>query len=175
MRLPLTVTEEQVTYFAPGRPRAVPRPGVSRCGSGWTSRSYYGFPTYGEDTVKAAQDCGGPAVTRDSPLDAAGRRDARATSLVHAADVPLVGGPAVRSKRCLYTLTPDRDFVVSAVPGAPQVVVGLGAAHGFKFAPTFGRLLTDLAADGSTAADVSAYGLDRAGLTDPAFVPNWMV
>ena len=27
--------------------------------------SYYGFPTYGEATVKAAQDCGGPTVTGD--------------------------------------------------------------------------------------------------------------
>jgi sarcosine oxidase len=84
-------------------------------------------------------------------------------------------GPAVRSKRCLYTLTPDRDFVVSAVPGVPQVAVGLGAAHGYKFAATFGRLLTDVAVDGSTAADISAFGLDRPALTDPAYEPHWMV
>ena len=53
----------------------------------------------------------------------------------------------MRSKTCLYTLTPDRDFVLGAVPGHAAVVVGLGAAHGFKFAPTFGRLLADLAVD----------------------------
>ncbi len=84
-------------------------------------------------------------------------------------------GPVVRSKRCLYTLTPDRDFVVSAVPSTPQVVVGLGAAHGFKFAATFGRLLTDVAVDGTTSADISAFALDRPALTDPAYEPNWMV
>ena len=27
--------------------------------------SFYGFPTYGEPTVKAAQDCGGPVVDPD--------------------------------------------------------------------------------------------------------------
>jgi sarcosine oxidase len=64
---------------------------------------------------------------------------------------------------------------VSAVPGVPQVVVGLGAAHGYKFAATFGRLLTDVAVDGATAADVSAFGLDRPALTDPAYEPHWMV
>jgi sarcosine oxidase len=84
-------------------------------------------------------------------------------------------GPATRSKRCLYTLTPDRDFVVSRVPGYPQVTVGLGAAHGYKFAATFGRLLTDVAIEGSTSADISAFGLDRPGLTDPGYQPNWMV
>ena len=54
------------------------------------------------------------------------------------------GIPAVRSLRCQYTLTPDRDFVIAPVPGHERVVVGLGAAHGFKFAPTFGRLLAEL-------------------------------
>ena len=57
-------------------------------------------------------------------------------------------GQPVRSIRCQYTLTPDRDFVLAPVPGHESVVVGLGAAHGFKFAPTFGRLLAELATAG---------------------------
>jgi sarcosine oxidase len=80
-----------------------------------------------------------------------------------------------RSKRCLYSLTPDRDFVVSRVPGVENVTVGLGAAHAFKFAATFGRLLTDLAVDGSTQADIGAFGLDRPALNDPSYQPSWMV
>ncbi len=81
----------------------------------------------------------------------------------------------MRSIRCQYTLTPDRDFVLSPVPGHESVLVGLGAAHAFKFAPTFGRLLGDLAVDGSTASDVSAFRLDRAALTDPAYQAHWLV
>ncbi len=55
----------------------------------------------------------------------------------------------MRSLRCQYTLTPDRDFVlVAGARATSRVVVGLGAAHGFKFAPTFGRLLADLVVDG---------------------------
>jgi sarcosine oxidase len=81
----------------------------------------------------------------------------------------------VRSLRCQYTLTPDRDFVLSAVPGHPDVVVGLGAAHGFKFAPTFGRLLADLAVDGTTATDLTAFRIDRPALQDPAYRAHWLV
>ena len=84
-------------------------------------------------------------------------------------------GPPVRSLRCQYTLTPDRDFVLSTVPGHESVVVGLGAAHGFKFAPTFGRLLADLAVDQVSASDLSAFRLDRPALTDPDFHPHWLV
>ena len=88
--------------------------------------------------------------------------------------IPGSGAP-IRSKRCLYTLTPDRDFVVDRVPGHPSVTVGLGAAHGFKFAALFGRLLTDMAVEGESPYDLSAFRLDRAALTDPDYVPNWMV
>jgi sarcosine oxidase len=84
-------------------------------------------------------------------------------------------GRPVRSLRCQYTLTPDRDFVISAVPGCERVVVGLGAAHGFKFAPTLGRLLADLALDGGTSTDLSAYRLDRPALTDSGYVAHWLV
>jgi sarcosine oxidase len=136
--------------------------------------SYYGFPTYGEDTVKAAQDCGGPTVTPDSRSFVEDDSMRHRLGTFMAETVP-GSGPATRSKRCLYTLTPDRDFVVSRLPGHPQVTVGLGAAHGYKFAATFGRLLTDVAVDGTTSADISAFGLDRPGLTDPDYQPNWMV
>ena len=59
----------------------------------------------------------------------------------------LTGPP--RSTTCLYTLTADRDFVLDRLPDHPQVLVALGAAHGFKFASWFGRTL----ASSSSTAD----------------------
>jgi len=136
--------------------------------------SYYGFPCYGETTVKAAQDCGGPAVDPDARTSDPdpGMRERLASFM--GSLLPGSGEP-VRSLRCQYTLTPDRDFVLAPVPGHPSVVVGLGSAHGFKFAPTFGRILADLAVSGTTTSDVSAFGFDRPGLTEPEFQANWMV
>ena len=81
----------------------------------------------------------------------------------------------MRSLRCQYTLTADRDFVVAPLPDHPSVVVGLGAGHGFKFSPTFGRLLADLAETGSTASDVSAFGLERPGIADRDYQAHWLV
>ena len=48
-------------------------------------------------------------------------------------------GPEIYTKTCLYTLTPDRDFVVDRLPEAPNVLVALGAAHGYKFASRAGQ------------------------------------
>ena len=60
--IPLTVTLEQPTYFQP----ADPAPFVDMPLWIWMDEpSYYGFPCYGESTIKAAQDCGGPVVDPD--------------------------------------------------------------------------------------------------------------
>ena len=76
---------------------------------------------------------------------------------------------------CLYTLTPDRDFVVDRLPGHENIVVGLGSAHGFKFAPWFGRVLADLATTGASSTDLSAFSLTRRALTDPDAPLTWLV
>jgi sarcosine oxidase len=81
----------------------------------------------------------------------------------------------VRSKTCLYTLTPDRDFVLDALPIHPDVFIGLGAGHGFKFAPSFGRILADLATTGTTSSDIRAFAIDRPALTEPARESSWLV
>ena len=169
--IPLAVTLEQPTYFQP----TDPAPFADMPLWIWMDEpSYYGFPCYGEPTIKAAQDCGGPVVDPDNrTVDPDPGMVDRLAGFVGSL-LPGSGRP-VRSLRCQYTLTPDRDFVLAPVPGHPSVVVGLGAAHAFKFAPTFGRILADLATTGETTSDVSAFGFDRPGLTDPAYVPNWMV
>jgi sarcosine oxidase len=172
-RIPLEVRHEQVTYFAPTDPAAYALDRIPL----WIwmdDPSFYGFPCYGEPTVKAAQDCGGPPVDpdrADDPIDQ--EMMARVQARVHAL-LPGAGEP-VRSSRCLYTLTPDRDFVLDAVPGHEGVLVGLGAAHGFKFAPTFGRLLAELAETGGTSTDLTTFALDRPALTDPAYPAHYLV
>ena len=82
---------------------------------------------------------------------------------------------ALRTTTCLYTLTPDRDFVLGRVPGHERVVVGLGSAHGFKFAPWLGGVLADLVTTGTTGEDVDGLGLDRPALTDPDAPLTWLV
>jgi sarcosine oxidase len=173
LHVPLEVTLEQVTYFRPDDPArfAADRHPL------WIwmdDPSYYGFPCYGEPTIKAAQDCGGPTVDPDARTSSPDP-DMERRLADHLGRMLPGSGQPVRSLRCQYTLTPDRDFVLAPVPGHERVVVGLGAAHGFKFAPTFGRLLADLAVDGATTVDVTPFRLDRPALTDPDYAAHWLV
>lgn len=170
--IPLTVTEEQVTYVT------VPPSYADLPLWIWMDDpSFYGFPPYvvpgGEHewTMKAAEDCGGPTVTGDQR---SGEVDPemlnRLAGFLRATFTDI--GDVVRSKRCLYSLTADRDFVISTVPGYDNVIVGLGAAHAFKFAPAFGGMLLDLV-EGHPVDPV--FRLDRPGITDPDYAPNWLV
>jgi sarcosine oxidase len=175
--LPLTVTREQVTYFAPSAPE---RFGADRLPV-WIwmdDPSFYGFPTYDEAgngaLVKAAQDCGGAVTSGDGRSFGA---DPAALDLLRgflSGLLPGVGAPA-HTVTCLYTLTPDRDFVMGPVPSHPAVLLGLGAGHAFKFAPTFGRVLADLATSGSTGSDISAFAADRRALVDADYPVSWLV
>ena len=60
-------------------------------------------------------------------------------------------------------MTPDRDFIVDAVPGHPNILVCLGSAHAYKFASVLGRIMAELAVDGSTpsAPDLEGFRVDR--------------
>jgi glycine/D-amino acid oxidase-like deaminating enzyme len=60
--------------------------------------------------------------------------------------------------QCDYDLVADDDFVLGAVPDAPNVYVGVGwRGTGYKFAPWIGRVLFQLALQGGTVYDVSRF------------------
>jgi sarcosine oxidase len=76
--------------------------------------------------------------------------------------LPAARGPLTSAKTCLYTMTPDGDFLVDRLRGAPQIIVASPCSgHGFKFAPVIGDILADLATTGSTHRDISRFSLAR--------------
>jgi sarcosine oxidase len=165
--LPLTVLKEQVTWFEAA-------PSVDLPTWIWMDDpSWYGFPAK-DGAIKAAQDCGGSPVDPDRrTFEPDPANEQRLADFLHT-NVGGVGGIR-RSKTCLYTLTPDRDFVLDRVPGRPEVLVALGAAHAFKFAAWFGLTLAELALDGRASADLGPFRLDRPALSDPDAEVSWLV
>ncbi len=174
VRVPVEVTLEQVTYFRPDEPARF-APERMPLWIWMDDPSYYGFPTLrrGDRSRPPRTAAGRPSTPTHGRRSRDPAMQQRLAAFV--ADLLPGSGAPVRSSRCQYTLTPDRDFVIAPVPGHESVVVGLGAAHGFKFAPTFGRLLADLVVDGGTATDLTDFRLDRPALTDPAYAAHWLV
>ena len=78
--------------------------------------------------------------------------------------MPAANGPLLAAKTCLYTMTPDGDFIIDRLPDAPKIIVASPCSgHGFKFAPVIGEILADLATGGATRHDISRFPLARFG------------
>jgi sarcosine oxidase len=172
--LPLVVTREQVTYY--GTETAHLFESANFPVWIWMDDpSFYGFPTFGRPGVKIAQDCGGKPVDPDTRgFDPDPSILARTDAFAAMAFEGFLG-PALSTTTCLYTLPPDRDFVVDALPGHPNIHVALGAGHGYKFVAWFGKTLAALAAGRDPGCDLTPFALDRPALTDPAWEANWLV
>jgi sarcosine oxidase len=168
VRIPLEVTKEQVTYYATPH-LADFAPDRFPVWIWMDDPSFYGFPVFGEPGTKIAQDAGGKAVdpdTRGFDPDPANSERVETWARTY---LPAALGPVLYTKTCLYTLTPDRDFVIDRIPGHEHICVAIGAGHAFKFASVIGRILSELAMDGLTPADIAPFTLDRPilGMADP--------
>lgn len=179
VQLNLTVTQEQVTYYQSPRPADF-TPDRFPVWIWMDEPSFYGFPVYGENGLKAAQDAGGREVTADSrSFTPDAENQARVDGFVRRV-LPGAFGPYLLRKTCLYTMPPDRDFVLDMLPAYPHVAVAIGAGHAFKFASVLGRILSELAvdghpADGRASHDLAPFSVKRPILTETNPVKQFLV
>ncbi|MGH2524165.1 MAG: FAD-dependent oxidoreductase, partial [Anaerolineales bacterium] len=164
LRLPLTLTQEQVTYFASPHLEDF-QPDRFPIWIWLDVPCFYGFPAYGEPGPKVAEDVGGQEVTVDTRTFEPDPAIQQRMENFLQSYLPGALGRILYTKTCLYTLTPDRNFVVDALPSRKDVFLGLGAAHGFKFASLAGKILSELAIDGETDYNIQPFKFDRPILT----------
>jgi sarcosine oxidase len=174
VQLPLTVTQEQVTYFASSH-AADFQPDRFPIWIWMDDPCFYGFPVFGEQGPKAGQDAGGREVTADTRTFDVDQPALERVRAFLAKYIPSALGPIIYTKSCLYTLTPDRDFVIDSVPGHPAAIAAIGGGHGFKFASLVGQILAELAADGRTRHDLAPFRIDRPILRMENPPRNYMV
>jgi len=160
LKLPLTVTQEQVTYFQ--APDLAPfQVGRFPMWIWMDEPCYYGFPVYGEPAVKVTQDAGGDEVTAETrSFDPNPRMEARVRAFLEQY-IPSSVGPILYSKPCLYTMAPDRNFLFDALPGHPNVLLAIDSAHGYKFSSLIGKIMSELAIDEKTASDIAGWDYAR--------------
>jgi monomeric sarcosine oxidase len=159
--LPLNVKRKVLAWFDPLVPEifAADRIPIFSFADKWT----YGFPCVPGMGVKVAEHFGGSYLPgADTPVTPAGPEDLDPIAATAAKYMPKLGSRVVRSTTCLYTMTPDDDFIVDHHPGFKNVVFAAGfSGHGFKFAPVVGEALADLVLEGKTALPIDFLALDR--------------
>ncbi|MGD9769947.1 MAG: N-methyl-L-tryptophan oxidase [Pseudolabrys sp.] len=161
--LPLRVTRQVTAWFAPAdeRPFAAGRFPVFLAES--RHGMHYGIPPHGGYGLKVAKHHHGDETVDPDTMDRAVSPADEAMIRDFVADyVPAANGAMTGARTCLYTMTPDGDFIIDRMPGAANIIVASPCSgHGFKFAPAIGEILCGLALEGTTTHDISRFRLSR--------------
>jgi glycine/D-amino acid oxidase-like deaminating enzyme len=86
------------------------------------------------------------------------------TPIVRALETWMPGAATTfrEAKPCMYSLTPDGNFVIDRHPAHANVVLCGGfSGHGFKFAPVIGEIAADLALEGDSRHRIDFLSLKR--------------
>jgi sarcosine oxidase len=123
---------------------------------------FYGLPAIDRFGVKVARHYGAPELPNPDGVNW-NVTDADVVAIRPLLDQFIPGlGPLTKGQVCMYTVTPDRHFVIDVHPAHPQVSVACGfSGHGFKFAPTVGEVLADLAETGTTRHGIGMFSAKR--------------
>jgi sarcosine oxidase len=169
--LPITLTEEQVTYFATPHVRDFTPDRFGVYGYLAGDGLYYGFPVYGEVAVKIGIDGAGPVVTPQTRTDQRDEGRVRRVRDFLDRHLPGAAGPELYTRTCCYDFPPDRDFIADYLPGSQRVLVCAGAGHAGKFAALLGRILAELALDGTSRFAVAAFSAARSAIAGTGEAP----
>ena len=123
----------------------------------------YGFPDFAGTGVKTASHRKGAYLPSADDLsqDGGAADEAQIRRMLSLA-MPEANGPLRAMRTCMYTRTPDEDFVIDRSSADPRIILASPCSgHGFKFASVIGEVLADLALGKTPANDISRFKLER--------------
>ena len=173
--LPLTVERNPLFWF---EPTATPKLLAPDRLPVWImeldpDHAFYGFPALaaGRDGspaqgVKVARHHGGRSVDPESVEREATAADEAVVRGFIERHMPVANGRRLDARVCMYTNTPDFNFILDFHPADQRVVIASPCSgHGFKFSNVIGRVAADLLLEGTTPFEIGFLSLDRFGST----------
>jgi sarcosine oxidase len=138
--------------------------------------SFYGFPVIAgtHDGVKVGVENALPRATvADVSREVGEDETAQAYDTVIRQRLPGLTRQCLRAVTCMYTTTPDGDFVIDRHPEHHSVfVISACSGHGFKHSPAIGEAVAAQIAGDAEPVDLGPFSLERlrAHATAPGFV-----
>lgn len=163
LQLPLSVMRQTPMWFQPSDAAAFRRDRFPIFIAETAMGHFYGMPMLDRRGIKCAQHYG--ASELESPnavkrnVEDANERPVREFLQQF---IPSAAGPRSDGSVCLYTLTPDRHFIIDRHPEYHHVVIAAGfSGHGFKFAPVVGEVLADWVMGRECRLELGMFGVER--------------
>jgi sarcosine oxidase len=124
-------------------------------------RFFATFPDVGHG-VKAGVHHEGDVIDIDAPRAPASAAEGVEMRTLLARYLPQAAGRILDRATCVYTNTPDHDFLLDRHPAHPNVLIASPCSgHGFKFSSAIGEILADLVTAGETRFDLAPFALSR--------------
>jgi glycine/D-amino acid oxidase-like deaminating enzyme len=165
----LKTTRQEVFYFEPEPARIThnaPGFGVGEFPIFFaTDTGFYGFPVHNAGAMKIANHEKGNPVDPDKIEEPVGDEAVDECRAFFRKYIPALAGARLFETRvCIYNNTPDDDFIIDWHTKLEKVLIVTGfSGHGFKFAPTIGRIAAELLLSGDTSYDIERFRLARFG------------
>jgi sarcosine oxidase len=161
----LVLSRQVLCWFAPSEPQMVGLGTLPVFIVDGEDDTAYGFPVISDAGFKCASHLSsGTLGHADTARQDAGARDEARMRRFLDRYLPAAAGPLKAMKTCIYTKTPDEDFVIDLHPDDSRVVIASPCSgHGYKFASVIGEVLADLATERTTKQDISRFRIGRFG------------
>jgi monomeric sarcosine oxidase len=162
LNMPLEVTRKPVMWFEVDNPAAFAPERFPAFIIDSDIAHFYGLPAVYPDSLKMGTHSDREVVDADT-IDRIVRPGDMKQEFVEFLTTMLKGAHprTVQTSMCMYTMTPDEDFIIDHHPRHANVSVAAGfSGHGFKFATVVGEHLADLAMVES-AETIPAFALSR--------------
>lgn len=122
---------------------------------------FYGFPNFGSG-VKVARMHHGQSTSPNTISRDVTPEDQAPVDAFMNEFIPGAYGRKLRSQVCMFTNTPDLNFIIDNHPQHENVIIASPCSgHGFKFASAIGEIIADMAVEGESQYDLRAFSLER--------------
>jgi sarcosine oxidase len=165
LKLPLQCERQTVFWYEPKGDSAMFRPSRMPIFM-WQTKSssyFYGIPDFG-DGIKAARHHEGEFTSPRKVSREVTEQDEAPVRQFLAKHVPLALGTLKSSTTCIYTNTPDRNFILDFHPNHPNIIIASPCSgHGFKFSSVIGEIVREMVETGEAGIDTTLFSIKRFG------------
>ena len=164
LKLPIKIERQVLFWFSP-RKNPDKFKSINLPNSGWdldNGLSFYTMPNLENRGFKVAMHHNGEFVDPDTLIRESNDSDLKMVRGFLEEYIPDGNGELIDSKVCMYTDTPDQDFLIDSHPDDENIIIcSPCSGHGFKFTPAIGEICSSLIINNSTKFDLDKFSLER--------------
>lgn len=124
---------------------------------------FYGFPSINGSGLKVGRHDGGQTIHPGEAIAGFGEVENDLADLEQFLKLNMHGNQQFKEgKTCMYSLTPDENFVIDLHPRYSNVAIAAGfSGHGFKFSSVVGQILAELIESGKSELNIKPFSIKR--------------